>query len=90
MLVLQSGGGRAVGRGFGAQFAPSHGPFLQPGFGDNVPAPVMRRRQGSKYMDPEEIESILRIQWKSLHSGASYVEDYYYQVSLVPRFKRGC
>jgi len=32
-------------------------------------------------MDPEEIDSILRIQWKSLHSGSPYVEDYYYLVS---------
>jgi hypothetical protein len=32
-------------------------------------------------MDPEEIDSILRIQWKSLHGGSPYVEDYYYLVS---------
>ena len=38
------------------------------------------RRQGTKYMDADEIESILRIQWKSLHSGSPYLEDYYYQV----------
>ena len=45
--------------------------------------PLQRRRlMGSKYMDAEEIESILRIQWKSLHSGAPYLEDYYYQVDL--------
>ena len=34
---------------------------------------------GSKHMDAEEIESILRIQWKSLHSGSPYQEDFYYQ-----------
>jgi hypothetical protein len=38
-----------------------------------------RRRFGSAYMDAEEIDTILRIQWKSLHSGCPYVEDYYYQ-----------
>ena len=36
---------------------------------------------GSQYMDPEEIDSILRIQWKSLHTASPYVEDYYYLVS---------
>ena len=41
---------------------------------------LFRRRQGTKYMDADEIESILRIQWKSLHSGSPYFEDYYYQV----------
>ena len=40
-----------------------------------------RLATGSYYMDPEEIDSILRIQWKSLHSGSPYVEDYYYLVS---------
>lgn len=35
---------------------------------------------GSQYMDAEEIDSILRIQWKSLHSGSPYAEDYYYLV----------
>lgn len=39
-----------------------------------------RLATGSHYMDPEEIDSILRIQWKSLHSGSPYVEDYYYLV----------
>lgn len=34
----------------------------------------------SKYMEPEEIDTILRIQWKSLHNGPPYQEDYYYQV----------
>ncbi len=36
----------------------------------------------SKYMDWGEIDQILRIQWKSLHGGPPYVEDYYYLVSL--------
>jgi hypothetical protein len=39
---------------------------------------------GSKYMGGEEIEQILRIQWKSLHSGSPYHEDYYYQVGVDP------
>ena len=38
-----------------------------------------RLATGSHYMDPEEIDSILRIQWKSLHGGSPYVEDYYYR-----------
>ncbi|KAK9831530.1 hypothetical protein WJX81_006306 [Elliptochloris bilobata] len=38
-----------------------------------------RRMYGSWHMDAEEIESILRIQWKSLHSGSPYQEDFYYQ-----------
>ena len=38
---------------------------------------------GSQYMDAEEIDGILRIQWKSLHSGSPYAEDYYYLVSLL-------
>ena len=42
-----------------------------------------RLATGSYYMDPEEIDSILRIQWKSLHSGSPYVEDYYYLVSQL-------
>lgn len=42
-----------------------------------------RLATGSLYMDPEEIDSILRIQWKSLHSGSPYVEDYYYLVSQL-------
>lgn len=41
-----------------------------------------RRMYGSKHMNADEIEQIMRIQWKSLHSGLPYHEDYYYQVSL--------
>lgn len=40
------------------------------------------RWHGSKFMLPEEIDTILRIQWKSLHNGSPYQEDYYYQVYL--------
>ena len=46
----------------------------------------IRLATGSYYMDPEEIDSILRIQWKSLHSGSPYVEDYYYLVSQLGVF----
>ena len=49
-----------------------------------------RLATGSYYMDPEEIDSILRIQWKSLHSGSAYVEDYYYLVSQLGYFSRLC
>ena len=38
------------------------------------------RLQSSKYMDWGEIDQILRIQWKSLHGGPPYIEDYYYLV----------
>jgi len=41
-----------------------------------------RRRFESKYMDADEIDSILRIQWRSLHSGPPYIEDFYYQVGI--------
>ncbi len=40
---------------------------------------------GSKLMSSEEIENILRIQYKFLNSGAAYNEDYYYLVRpLIP------
>ena len=38
--------------------------------------------QGSQYMSPEEIESILRLQWKSLQGQSPYHEDYYFQVCI--------
>ena len=41
------------------------------------------RQHGSRYMDADEIESILRLQWKSLHGSSPYQEDYYYQVRLA-------
>lgn len=47
----------------------------------DMPLLVRRRLQGSQHMSPEEIESILRLQWKSLHGASPYHEDYYYQVS---------
>ncbi|KAK9847108.1 hypothetical protein WJX84_012013 [Apatococcus fuscideae] len=36
------------------------------------------RLQSSKLMERAEIDQILRIQWKSLHGGPPYIEDYYY------------
>ena len=45
-----------------------------------MPLLMKRRLQGSQHMSPEEIESILRLQWKSLHGASPYHEDYYYQV----------
>lgn len=38
----------------------------------------------SKYMGRDEIDSILRIQWRSLHNGPPYQEDYYFQVRTPP------
>ena len=72
----------------GIQFA---GGPQQPGTGPPpVPPPMppqqhanlnhMRRRPESEYMSADEIESILRIQWRTLHNGPPYLEDYYYQV----------
>ncbi|CAL8464049.1 g3584 [Coccomyxa elongata] len=66
------------------------GPFPLPGPGFFPPRPSReaqygngmlgrRRAYGSKHMSTDEIEQILRIQWKSLHSGVPYHEDYYYQ-----------
>ncbi len=71
------------------------GPFPLPGPGFFPPRPSReaqygngmlgrRRAYGSKHMSTDEIEQILRIQWKSLHSGVPYHEDYYYQVTHFP------
>ncbi len=40
------------------------------------------RMHGSQWMDPDEIESILRIQWRSVHIGQPYLEDYYWLVRV--------
>ena len=37
------------------------------------------RTFGSRYMKSDEIENILQMQWRSLHQGVPYSEDYYYQ-----------
>ena len=52
------------------------------GLPQEMPLLTRRRLQGSQHMSPEEIESILRLQWKSLHGASPYHEDYYYQVLL--------
>ncbi|KAL0039498.1 hypothetical protein WJX79_010600 [Trebouxia sp. C0005] len=68
-LPQMGGSGPYGGRG---HYMPpdSHQPFRN------------RLATGSHYMDPEEIDSILRIQWKCLHGGSPYVEDYYYLAYL--------
>ena len=80
---------RGVSRGnFPAQAMPGFQPRnpmrpdsgFQSGEGGDQPALWHR----SKYMEPDEIETILRIQWKSLHNGVPYQEDYYYQVQHFP------
>lgn len=38
---------------------------------------------GSKLMSSEEIDNILRIQYKFLNSGVPYKEDYYFLVSCA-------
>ena len=69
---------------------------LRPGMPPPMPPPMppqqqlnvhmtnLRRRPESEYMGADEIDSILRIQWKSLHNGPPYLEDYYYQVRWRP------
>lgn len=71
------------GRGFMGPGLPQAGNYV-PGR-QLLPPPedgsaLSLRYHGSKFMLPDEIDSILRIQWKSLHNGAPYQEDYYYQV----------
>lgn len=39
----------------------------------------------SKYMSPEEIESILRVQHLATHSNDPYLDDYYHQACLAKR-----
>jgi DNA topoisomerase 2-associated protein PAT1 len=46
---------------------------------DHHRGPALRRRYASQCMARDEIESILHMQWRPLHQGAPYVEDYYYQ-----------
>ena len=48
------------------------------------------RMHGSQWMDPEEIESILRIQWRSVHIGQPYLEDYYWLVRVRGVMTWGC
>lgn len=83
---MQSVWWQGPGRGFGAQFAPQPGFGRRPGSGEPAGTPELRRR-GSKYMEAEEIESILRIQWKSLHNGVPYTDDYYFQVHFEQRYE---
>ena len=44
--------------------------------------------RGSVLMSPDEIDAILRIQWRSLHTGPRYVEDFYAQ-AVVEKGGRG-
>ncbi|KAI4390179.1 hypothetical protein MLD38_002316 [Melastoma candidum] len=39
----------------------------------------------SKYMTPDEIENILRMQLAAMHSNDSYVDDYYHQACLAKK-----
>ena len=59
------------------------------GLPQDMPLLTRRRLQGSQHMSPEEIESILRLQWKSLHGASPYHEDYYYQVLIASCFISG-
>ena len=49
---------------------------------------VLRRRYGSQYMDHEDIEFILHMQWRPLHQGIPYQEDYYYQAFVFKHYKQ--
>lgn len=48
--------------------------------------PSMRKKFSSRFMSRQEIESILHMQWKPLHLGAPYMEDYYYQAFLYKHY----
>jgi DNA topoisomerase 2-associated protein PAT1 len=63
------GRGPAPGRGF---------PGVRGGFPGRG-GPARPRVRGSAAMSGDEIEAILRIQWRSLHTGPPYVEDFYAQ-----------
>lgn len=41
------------------------------------------RRLGAKLMSADEIESIMKIMYAAVTSGAPYMEDYYYQVGIL-------
>jgi len=41
-----------------------------------------RRLHGSSAMAPDEVDSILRAQWRAVHGGPPYVEDYLYQARV--------
>lgn len=41
-----------------------------------------RQQYESKCMSRDEIDTILRIQWRSLHNGPPYQEDYYFQAFI--------
>lgn len=45
-----------------------------------------RRIHASQCMSQDDIESILHMQWRSLHQGAPYLEDYYYQAFLFKHY----
>jgi DNA topoisomerase 2-associated protein PAT1 len=50
--------------------------------------PAQRRRHASRYMPAEEVESILYMQWRGLHQGPAYTEDYYYQAFVFKHYGR--
>ena len=64
-----------------AHFAPMPPP-MPPNPENLKGADLLRHRciYGSKLMSNEEIENILRIQYKFLNSGVPYHEDYYFLV----------
>ncbi|EFN58497.1 expressed protein [Chlorella variabilis] len=55
---------------------------------EEVRRPMLRRRYQSRYMDHEEIEHILAIQWRALHQTTPYLEDYYYQAFLYKYYAK--
>jgi DNA topoisomerase 2-associated protein PAT1 len=56
---------------------------------DFARGPTLRRRiHSSQYMDSEEIESILSMQWRSLYQGNPYIEDHYYQAFVFKHYGR--
>jgi DNA topoisomerase 2-associated protein PAT1 len=52
---------------------------------EEAPRPPPARRPGRpapRYMAPDEVDAILAMQWRPLHAGHPYGEDYYYQAFL--------
>ena len=56
---------------------------------EQIHGPMMRRRlRSSQCMGTDEIDSILGMQWRSLHQGNPYIEDHYYQAFLYKYYGR--
>ena len=83
----QGGGGFGGGRGAGG-FGSGSGRFSSQQHQSQGHLAHHRRSAASAYMDADEIDTILRIQWRSLTAGgggSNYVEDFYSQAVVEKR-----